>query len=116
MKLGVLLREYGIRSTTIRFPGLGQAKGYQRADFTDAWTRYCLPLDDPAIVTIGNNLEEKTSQPYQPHSCSSARYDSTERYGSRRTAEPSRTSLSGQNEADTAGTASPPLRVVGGTE
>ncbi|MBB4938594.1 hypothetical protein FHR32_002899 [Streptosporangium album] len=40
MKLGVILREYDIRSTTIRFPS-GQAKGYQRADFTDAWNRYC---------------------------------------------------------------------------
>jgi hypothetical protein len=48
MKLGVLLREYGIRSTTIRFPALGQTKGYQRADFTDAWTRYC-PQLDPAL-------------------------------------------------------------------
>lgn len=41
MKLGVLPRDYDIRSATIRFPGLGQAKGYQRADFTDAWTQYC---------------------------------------------------------------------------
>ncbi|HUR06145.1 MAG TPA: DUF3631 domain-containing protein [Nonomuraea sp.] len=42
MKLGVILREYDIRSTTIRFPApTGQAKGYQRADFTDAWQRYC---------------------------------------------------------------------------
>ncbi|QFU85718.1 DUF3631 domain-containing protein [Amycolatopsis sp. YIM 10] len=41
MKLGSLLREYDIRSTTIRFPGAGQAKGYQRADFADAWGRYC---------------------------------------------------------------------------
>ncbi|GAA3213951.1 DUF3631 domain-containing protein [Actinocorallia longicatena] len=40
MKLGNLLREYEIRSTTARFGG-GQAKGYMRADFTDAWGRYC---------------------------------------------------------------------------
>ncbi|WP_431894643.1 DUF3631 domain-containing protein [Nonomuraea sp. bgisy101] len=40
MKLGTMLREYDIRPTTIRFP-TGQAKGYQRADFADAWARYC---------------------------------------------------------------------------
>jgi hypothetical protein len=112
MKLGVLLRDYSIRSTTIRFPGLGQAKGYQRAEFTDAWTRYC-PPPDPA----GHGQEGKPSQPYQPHSPSSARYGSPERYGSSRTTEHSRTSLTRKNDAGTAGTAPPPpLRIVGGTE
>lgn len=43
MKLGTLLREYEIRSDTIRFQ-TGQAKGYRRADFADAWARYC-PTD-----------------------------------------------------------------------
>jgi hypothetical protein len=46
MKMGSLLREYGIRSTTIRFPSTGQAKGYRRADFVDSWSRYC-PETDP---------------------------------------------------------------------
>ncbi|MBV9139874.1 MAG: DUF3631 domain-containing protein [Pseudonocardiales bacterium] len=115
MKLGVLLRDYGIRSTTIRFPGLGQAKGYQRAEFTDAWTRYC-PQPDPADAPASHGQEGKPYQPYQPHHPSSARYGSPERYGSRRTTEPSRTSLTRKNEAGTAGTASPPLRVVGGAE
>ncbi|MFD0883990.1 DUF3631 domain-containing protein [Streptosporangium algeriense] len=51
MKLGVLLREYDIRSSTIRFPlPVGQAKGYQRIDFADAWTRYC---PDPADAEQG---------------------------------------------------------------
>ncbi|MEV4398325.1 DUF3631 domain-containing protein [Nonomuraea sp. NPDC049607] len=46
MKLGVILREYEIRSATIRFPApTGQAKGYQRDDFTDAWSRYCPDLE-----------------------------------------------------------------------
>ncbi|MGH3511181.1 MAG: DUF3631 domain-containing protein [Acidimicrobiales bacterium] len=115
MKLGVLLREYGIRSGTIRFPGLGQAKGYQRVDFTDAWTRYC-PSPDPADVTVGHSHEGKPYQPYQPHLPRSERYGSTERYGSRRTTEPSRTSLTSRNEAGTAGTAGSPLRVVGAAE
>jgi hypothetical protein len=46
MRLATLLREYDISSDTIRFPG-GQAKGYRRADFTDAWQRYC-PDPGPA--------------------------------------------------------------------
>ncbi|GAA3669169.1 DUF3631 domain-containing protein [Nonomuraea antimicrobica] len=48
MKLGALLREYEIRSTTSRFP-TGQAKGYERADFCDAWTRYCPAPDTPSL-------------------------------------------------------------------
>ncbi|GAA3222782.1 DUF3631 domain-containing protein [Actinocorallia longicatena] len=39
-RLGALLREYEIRSTTARFNGQ-LLKGYLRADFTDAWSRYC---------------------------------------------------------------------------
>ncbi|MEU6788090.1 DUF3631 domain-containing protein [Nonomuraea angiospora] len=46
MKLGTMLREYDIRSDTIRFAKpVGQAKGYHRADFTDAWARYCPPVE-----------------------------------------------------------------------
>lgn len=50
MKLGALLREYEIRSSTVRFP-TGQAKGYLRADFIDAWGRYCTPDDTPEHST-----------------------------------------------------------------
>ncbi len=43
-RLGTLLREYDIRSATIRFgEPIGQVKGYYRADFADAWQRYCPP-------------------------------------------------------------------------
>src|SRR5207248_6110178 len=66
MKLGVLLRDYDIRSATIRFPGLGQAKGYQRADFTEAWSRYC-----PQPMPHDHGQEGQASHPYQPHSSSS---------------------------------------------
>jgi hypothetical protein len=51
-KLGALLREYDIRSANIRFPDGAQAKGYQRADFTDAWTRYCPLPEGPAGVDV----------------------------------------------------------------
>jgi len=53
MKLGTMLREYDIRSGNIRFPNGMQAKGYQRADFADAWARYCPalgPLPEAAVV------------------------------------------------------------------
>ncbi|MGH3813260.1 MAG: DUF3631 domain-containing protein, partial [Pseudonocardiaceae bacterium] len=63
MKLGVLLRDYGIRSTTIRFPDLGQAKGYHRADFTDTWTRYC-PPPEPDTTPSDHTHQEKPYQPY----------------------------------------------------
>jgi hypothetical protein len=40
-KLSKHLAEYGIKSGNVRFPDGSQAKGYRRADFLDAWTRYC---------------------------------------------------------------------------
>jgi hypothetical protein len=40
-KLAALLREFDVRPGNIRFPDGLQAKGYKRADFVDAWTRYC---------------------------------------------------------------------------
>lgn len=43
-RVGDMLREFEIRSETIRFE-VGQAKGYTRAAFTDAWHRYCPSTD-----------------------------------------------------------------------
>ena len=40
MRLGQMLRDFGITSAVHRFP-TGQARGYSVADFTDAWARYC---------------------------------------------------------------------------
>ncbi|WP_435838817.1 DUF3631 domain-containing protein [Streptomyces abikoensis] len=45
--LGILLQDYGIRSANIRFPEGGQAKGFARNKFLDAWERYC-PASSPA--------------------------------------------------------------------
>lgn len=62
-KLGVMLREFEIRSAgNVRFM-TGQAKGYTRASFTDAWHRYC-GLDEPSRAPSA----EKASQPSQPSS------------------------------------------------
>lgn len=44
MKLGALLREYGISSENIRFTH-GRTKGYRRDSFDDAWHRYTPELD-----------------------------------------------------------------------
>ncbi|MFI6602986.1 DUF3631 domain-containing protein [Nonomuraea sp. NPDC050536] len=68
MKLGVLLREYDIRSTTMRFPApIGQAKGYQRADFLDAWARYCPtaePVPEADVVPLtGGSRTSRTTRP-----------------------------------------------------
>ncbi|WP_226360939.1 DUF3631 domain-containing protein, partial [Pseudonocardia sp. ICBG1142] len=49
-KLGELLREYRIESEKIRFPGLGQSKGYNRAAFADAWRRYT-----PDMTTLSDD-------------------------------------------------------------
>ncbi|MEU4225988.1 DUF3631 domain-containing protein [Nonomuraea sp. NPDC026600] len=67
MKLGVILREYDIRSANIRFTDGTQAKGYQRADFLDAWARYCpapTPPDTPNTNEIP--LFEGGSRPSRP--------------------------------------------------
>lgn len=84
MRLGVLLREYDIRSATIRFPTIGQAKGYYRTDFADAWQRYL-----PTHETTPD--EGKPYQPYQDQKPSSERYGSPSWYGLSRTTESSRT-------------------------
>ncbi|MEO3853649.1 DUF3631 domain-containing protein [Acrocarpospora sp. B8E8] len=55
MRLGAMLREYGIRPVMIRFAN-GPARGYHRGDFTDAWGRYCPtvePVPEAAILTMG---------------------------------------------------------------
>ena len=59
MKLGKLLGEFDIRSEQIRFPGLGQTRGYRRDAFGDAWRRYT-----PELVTNSNggkSAQQETS-------------------------------------------------------
>ena len=53
MRLASMLRDYDIRSANIRFPEpFGQAKGYYRADFTDAWARYCPASGGGAVPAV----------------------------------------------------------------
>lgn len=135
MKLGVLLREYDIRSDTIRFPGLGQAKGYHRRDFHDAWRRYTPhlaaedPADDPADdpATGGRSDGAGGAVPAVPASTSQVRHGTASYPGTAQAVPPdvpgtaqavppnqAVPGLTRGNEAGTAGTAYPPLRVIGG--
>src|SRR6185369_8373969 len=61
-RLAGMLRDYGIHSANIRFPDGTQAKGYTRAEFTDAWRRYCPPEPDPPQPA------PEPSHPSQPRS------------------------------------------------
>jgi hypothetical protein len=51
-KLAEMLRQYGIRSTTIRMPNGQTPKGYKREAFHDAWKRYLpAPLANATSAT-----------------------------------------------------------------
>jgi hypothetical protein len=134
-KLGDLLREYDIASHNVRFPESGQAKGYLRADFTDAWQRYCPTLASPASetdhlpavaapATVESGGVIRPSRPNRPRA-GQARDGSNPRDGSiRPTAEPgtdrsvpptqSVPGLTCDGTLGTDGTAHPRLRVIGG--
>jgi hypothetical protein len=61
-KMGALLREFDIRSANVRFLDGSQLKGYQKADFTDAWERYC-PPEEPAAEQGSAGLWDGSSRP-----------------------------------------------------
>ncbi len=102
-RLAALLADYDIRSKTIRFgEPTGQVKGYHRADFTDAWARYCpRPPGDP-------------SQPSQPSPPSSAPGRIETWDGSIRTTKPSVPGLTCDGTLGTAGTDTPRLYGIDG--
>ena len=102
-RLAELLADYDIRSANIRFgEPIGQAKGYRRADFTDAWARYC-PI-----------REGYPSQPSQasPPSSGAGRQKSWDG-----TIRPTKTAVPGltcDGTAGTAGTDTPRFGVIDG--
>ncbi|GAA0904044.1 DUF3631 domain-containing protein [Virgisporangium aurantiacum] len=63
-RLADLLREFGISSGNVRFP-VGQAKGYLRDDFADAWNRYCPPPDDTPKQATGD-ASPSPARPIRP--------------------------------------------------
>jgi hypothetical protein len=105
MKLGSLLREYGIRSANIRWPGGGQSKGYQRADFVDAWQRYC---PEPPTPQQGQASQPSQASHPRPGPVRLVAWD-----GSSRPTEKAVPGVTSTDEAGTAGTATP-LRLVEG--
>ncbi|GLY33551.1 DUF3631 domain-containing protein [Kineosporia sp. NBRC 101731] len=128
MKLGKLLAEYDIRPGTYRFTE-GQAKGYRRDDFADAWNRYCPPNREQAESDRGHPEEPyQTYQPHNPtseavrlhsvvrleassgHRHGSAGHDQAHAPGTAQAVPPHQAvpGLTRQNEAGTAGTATSP--------
>ncbi|GGP36028.1 DUF3631 domain-containing protein [Saccharothrix coeruleofusca] len=101
-KLAGMLREFDITSSNVRFPDGTQAKGYQRAHFTDAWARYCPPA------------EGEPSQPSQPSQPWSGRDGTSPWDGTSRPTKTGRPALTSIGTAGTAGTAPPLGHVTGG--
>jgi hypothetical protein len=59
------LRQYGIKSRTVRI-GEATPKGYERADFADAWSRYIPP---PSPATSATSATSATTQCFQREPC-----------------------------------------------
>ncbi len=59
------LRQYGIKSRTVRI-GEATPKGYERADFFDAWSRYIPP---PPPATSATSATSATAQCFQGETC-----------------------------------------------
>jgi hypothetical protein len=103
MRLAAMLRDYDIRSANIRFgEPIGQAKGYYRADFSDAWARYCpSPAGEPSQPS---QASPPSSDPGRPET-----WDDLSR--------PTKTAVPGltcEGTAGTTGTTTPRLGVIKG--
>ncbi|MGI9001440.1 MAG: DUF3631 domain-containing protein [Pseudonocardia sp.] len=139
MKLAELLHDYDIGSHNIRFPVLGQAKGYYRAEFLDAWARYCPRLLTPDPITdldaaspsaTSSEVAEAGqggSRPSRPSRITAGQPGTAGAPGTAQAVPPpdpgtaqavpapqAVPGLTSTDTAGTAGTATPPLRVVGG--
>ena len=71
--LAGLLRPYGIRSKNVRLAFEGQAKGYERGDFEDAWARYIDVHAEPAGVP-----SQPSQRPAGPESPSQSQIPGTD--------------------------------------
>jgi hypothetical protein len=60
--LQILLKDYEISPTNRRFDDRTQRRGYARADFTDAWNRYCL-APEPVAPPPGSHQEALPTGP-----------------------------------------------------
>jgi hypothetical protein len=102
-RLGDLLREFEITSANQRFP-VGQAKGYLRDDFADAWRRYC-----PAPEEAPPGRNPPSTRPIRPNLISAGQpRDGLKPWdGLSVPAKQSVPGLSSQNELGTDGTGTP---------
>lgn len=139
MKLGQMLKDFDIRSAMIRFPpedypDVGQARGYRRTDFLDAWDRYCPPPDltqsdtepgpdapvmDLDRTTAGRKLYQAvpavTHQVSPGTACNPGTAQAVPHrpwYGSSRTTDQAVPALTCTGTPGTAGTAHPPKPAV----
>lgn len=104
-RMGLMLAEYGVRPAKARFPDGTQRRGFTRADFADAWSRYCpTELDQGGT---GTGADPDPSQPSQPELPSSARDGSPPWDGTTRPTDPTRPALTSAGTVGTVGTGHP---------
>ncbi|HET9653729.1 MAG TPA: DUF3631 domain-containing protein [Kineosporiaceae bacterium] len=122
MKLGALLKDFDIRSARWTEDGK-TVRGYERADFLDAWQRYCtppkvtegddtgsgVPLPPPLPDHDSGGKPSKPSEPSNPRS-GPRRLETLD--GSSRRAEKAVHGLTCEPTASTASTARPPKPAV----
>lgn len=122
MKLGALLKDFDIRSTRWRADG-EPVRGYTRADFLDAWQRYCPPPEitdsdeelgaEPLPLDLdGTEPGGKPVQPAQPVHAWSEPYRLEPRAGLSRHGQQADTGLTCGVPAVPAVPASPPKPAV----
>jgi 5S rRNA maturation endonuclease (ribonuclease M5) len=51
-QLGRRLKQYGVKSKTLRFPNDRFAKGYARTDLYDVWRRYLPPISEKPVTDV----------------------------------------------------------------
>ncbi|SDP87866.1 Protein of unknown function [Actinopolyspora xinjiangensis] len=110
-RLARLLGEFGIKSANTRFPDGSQAKGYRRADFLDAWNRYCPPPatepSQPSQASHPSAQRDSTTHwddPSRPSDTEPSPGQPTEWDGTTRPNPPSRPSLTSIGTPGTTGT------------
>lgn len=64
VRLDALLRDFDVTSSNLRLGKDRQAKGYRRADFADAWARYCPPeVPQPSQPSHPKTAPEQAAHP-----------------------------------------------------
>jgi 5S rRNA maturation endonuclease (ribonuclease M5) len=64
-RLAKLLKPFGIKPEQI-WTGEGKTRGYRRAAFADAWTRYLTPLTPPTVFRDGRSVDRRSEALFDP--------------------------------------------------